>query len=85
MDAKDANGSSDPYFEIKAQPSGFAKPITLYRSEVVMKNKNPSWNPFQINLRDIHGLDTQFTINVWDYDEDGGEYSTCEIEVTPRA
>jgi Ca2+-dependent lipid-binding protein len=73
LDSKDANGSSDPFFEIKAQPTGYLRPITLYRSEPVMKNKNPSWNPFEINLRDVHGLDTQFTINVYDWDQDGGK------------
>jgi hypothetical protein len=37
LEAMDLGGKSDPFFEIKAQPPGFSSPITLYRSEAVMK------------------------------------------------
>ncbi|KAH3756955.1 hypothetical protein Pelo_11264 [Pelomyxa schiedti] len=70
--AKDIDGTSDPFFEIKAKPPGFTHPITIYRSEVVKSNLKPVWKPFIMNLVDITDLDTEFTVYIYDWDKDGG-------------
>eukprot|EP01125_Pyxidicula_operculata_P016134 TRINITY_DN5524_c0_g1_i1.p1 TRINITY_DN5524_c0_g1~~TRINITY_DN5524_c0_g1_i1.p1 ORF type:complete len:3569 (+),score=897.31 TRINITY_DN5524_c0_g1_i1:81-10787(+) len=64
-------GKSDPFLEIIARPPGFTSNITLYRSEVIKKNLNPKWNPFFLNLSDLKGFDTPFTVRVLDWDENG--------------
>eukprot|EP01130_Rhizamoeba_saxonica_P008101 TRINITY_DN3274_c0_g1_i1.p1 TRINITY_DN3274_c0_g1~~TRINITY_DN3274_c0_g1_i1.p1 ORF type:complete len:1920 (-),score=404.50 TRINITY_DN3274_c0_g1_i1:23-5338(-) len=56
----------DPYFEIKSSGRIF------YRSEVIHKSATPVWQPFVMNMKDVGGIDTPFTISVFDYDKDGG-------------
>ncbi len=78
-------GKSDPFFEVIAQPPGFKKPITLHRSEVVMKNLDPVWKrPFVLNVSDVHGLDTEFEVRVYDWDKDGGHDLIGSTRVTLR-
>lgn len=43
----------------------------MYRSEVVLKNLNPQWKEWQLDLAEIGGLDTPFTVEVYDWDKDG--------------
>ena len=54
-----------------AQPTGFAFPITLYRSEIIKDTVEPHWAPFTLNVDDVRGLDTEFTISTYDWDKDG--------------
>ena len=37
-----------------------------------MKNSHPQWESFVLNVEDVRGLDTPFTISVFDYNKDGG-------------
>ena len=37
-----------------------------------MKDLNPKWKPFEINLEDVGGMDGLFTIACFDWDADGG-------------
>ncbi len=60
--------SSDPFFRIVSVPSGLSYPITLYRSEVVKQDVNPSWNEFVLNVADVRGFDEEFTIECYDWD-----------------
>jgi Ca2+-dependent lipid-binding protein len=66
-------GKSDPFFRIIATPTGFTQPVTVYRSEVIASNLNPSWRPFTLNLCDIGGIDAPIHIMVYDYDSNGPE------------
>lgn len=57
---------------MKARPPGFSYPITLHRSEVIMKNLAPTWTtPCILNVEDLKGIDNPFEIRVYDYDADG--------------
>ncbi|KAH3757518.1 hypothetical protein Pelo_10634 [Pelomyxa schiedti] len=82
--ACDISGSSDPFFVIKATPPGMKKPITIYRSEVMLANKNPIWKPFALNYGDFTDLDTKFTVTVWDWDADGTHDMIGKFETTLR-
>ena len=55
-----------------AQPPGFTYPITIYRSEVIRDKDSLEWKPFILNISDVRGLDTEFTISVYDWDDNGG-------------
>ena len=61
----------DPFFEVKATFTGYKEPLTMYRSEVVKDNQSPNWKEFTINVADFGGIDKNFTINFYDYDNDG--------------
>jgi hypothetical protein len=37
----------------------------------VMKDLNPKWKPFEINLEDVGGMDGLFTVECYDWDADG--------------
>jgi hypothetical protein len=66
-------GKSDPFFKVIATPPGFSQPITLYRSEVIKDTKAPTWSSFILNVEDVRGLDTEFTVQVYDWDSNGGK------------
>lgn len=82
--AKDTFGKSDPFFELIAIPPGFSHPITYYRSEHIAQTLDPCWKAFAVNLRDVGGLDVEFTIRVFDRDEDGGHDLIGECKTTLR-
>ena len=44
----------------------------MYRSEVVKKNLNPKWTPWELDLEEIGGVDVDFKVQVFDWDKDGG-------------
>ena len=68
----------DPFFEVKYMPSGYSRNITLYRSEVIRNELNPTWKPFEISVSMLGGFDKSFDILVWDFDDDGGSFY-CSI------
>ena len=53
-------------------PPGFPRKITMYRSEVIKKNLNPVWKPFELSAEMLGGFDTSFDVLVYDFDDDGG-------------
>ncbi len=59
---------SDPFFEIKHQPSNSPQVITLHRSNVIKKSIAPQWESFQLSVADIGGMDQEFTLKVFDWD-----------------
>ena len=66
------------------KPPGFAKPIKLYRSEVIKKNCSPSWQSFELATSGVGGLDTIFTINCYDWDADGSHDLIGRVTTTLR-
>jgi len=44
--------------------------VMIHRSETIMNNQNPLWNPFTVNLYSLCGgnFDTPFKVEVWDSD-----------------
>jgi hypothetical protein len=81
LTAKDTLGKSDPFFEIRAMPPGFTQEITYYRSEHIVQTLDPCWKTFSINVKDVGGVDSPFTIVVKDRDEDG-EHDIIGVCVT---
>jgi hypothetical protein len=77
LDAMDPGltGASDPFFEIRACPEGFNREILLFRSEVIRRNLNPTWQPIVINSALLGGFDKSFEIVVMDFDDNGGHGS----------
>ena len=72
LDKKDFFGKSDPFFVIsKATSSG--KHVVVKKSEVIMSNLNPVWNPFTISVRDLcnNNEDRQLKFDVYDWNNDG--------------
>ncbi|KAH3759895.1 hypothetical protein Pelo_8290 [Pelomyxa schiedti] len=66
--ACDVNGLSDPFFIVYTEENG--KKLPVYRSEVMAKTLNPSWNSFVLPA--TCGLNTTFFVDVYDWDTDGG-------------
>jgi hypothetical protein len=56
---------------VRYTPKGSYQQITMYRSEVCLKNLNPKWTEWELDLAEIGGLDEPFTIEVFDWDKDG--------------
>jgi hypothetical protein len=76
-DAKDMNGSSDPYilFERTEAHLGSGRNATkIYKSEVVKKELNPTWKAFTLTIADFCGSDrtdaveTPVEVTVMDWD-----------------
>lgn len=51
---------------------------------MVKKSLEPDFHQFELNLNDIRGPDTEFTIRVWDHDSDGGHDLIGELHTTLR-
>lgn len=66
---KDFFGKSDPYFVISKSVNGQLS--DLYKSEVVMDNLNPTFNPFSISMLKLCNLDEnlQLKLSVYDWDK----------------
>uniref|UniRef100_A0A6B2L2D3 C2 domain-containing protein n=1 Tax=Arcella intermedia TaxID=1963864 RepID=A0A6B2L2D3_9EUKA len=75
---------SDPLFEIIGKPYGAQSEITLYRSEVIMNNLSPKWQPFTLNVFDVGGYDSVFHVRVKDWDSDGSHDLIGELHTTIR-
>jgi len=50
--------------------SGSGNWVMIHKTETIMNNQNPLWNPFVVNLYSLCGgnFDTPFKIEVWDSD-----------------
>jgi hypothetical protein len=74
LDKKDFFGKSDPFYIIhKTAPMGGQNWSLVKRSEVIMKNLNPTWVPFEISSRDLCNTDHEraLKIDIFDWDSDG--------------
>jgi len=77
-------GKSDPFFVVRASYPGFADKVTLYRSEVVKQNLHPEWKQFQLSAASLGGYDIPFSIEVYDWDADGGHDLIGKFKTTLR-
>jgi hypothetical protein len=55
---------ADPFLEIRHKPPGFTQPITIHRSNVVKNSLSATWEPFELGVSVIGGLDEPFEITV---------------------
>jgi hypothetical protein len=62
LDSKNKDFTSDPFFEVKGQVKNTQNYITLYRSEFVTKNLNPTWNSFIFNVEMVGDIFKSFRI-----------------------
>ena len=72
LDKKDFFGKSDPFYVISRSVQGNQWSV-VKRSEIIMKNLNPNWAPFQISARDLCNSDHErpLKIDIYDWDSDG--------------
>ena len=64
--------TTDPFYEVYGRRVESSQLVLLFRSEVIKNNLNPLWNTSCVlNTVDVGGLDMEFHIYVYDYDEDG--------------
>ena len=63
LDAKDANGSSDPYMEITSLTGE-----RIYKTEVIKKELNPEWRTFDLNMERVSNAGKDFKVVVYDWD-----------------
>ena len=62
MDKKDgAFGKSDPFLLIYKKEGG--KKVQVYKSDVIMKNLNPEFKPFELRVSDCGGMTNKL---VWE-------------------
>lgn len=98
LDKKDFFGKSDPFFIISKAASGSGW-TAVKKSEVIMKNLNPTWASFEISARKLCNgdHDRALKFDIYDWDSDGthdyiGSFTTslsklgvAAIEQTPLA
>jgi hypothetical protein len=85
LDFKDWNLRCDPFIEVKARQQGRSdKWVTIHRSPVQKKTRDPKWPAFSISSALVGGVDTVFRIVVWDFDSDGGHDLIGVAETTLR-
>jgi hypothetical protein len=53
---------NDPFFTVRAIPTGSSKPVTVYRSEVLQKCDKPVWAPFILTADQTGGFFTPFMV-----------------------
>lgn len=68
LDKKDLFGKSDPYFIIYKSDAMHKQ---VYKSEIVMVNLNPIWQPVRLRVDDLctnNDLNTPLEVQVYDWD-----------------
>ena len=75
LDKKDFFGKSDPFMVISRSSlmvNGHVTNTVVHRTNVVKNNLEPSWNSFQISLRELCNgdLDRPIRFDVYDWDKD---------------
>ena len=73
LDKKDFFGKSDPFFVISKSFQGSHNWSVVKRSEIIMKNLSPVWQPFEISAKLLCNGDHErpLKIDVYDWDSDG--------------
>ena len=72
LDKKDFFGKSDPYMEI-GRSTECNQYTIVHRTEVIKSNLNPTWKPFQLEVRALCNGDyhRDLKLSVYDWDMDG--------------
>ncbi|PIO62388.1 C2 domain protein [Teladorsagia circumcincta] len=73
LDKKDFFGKSDPFLNIYRISEDGTRQLA-HRTEVIKKELNPVWNPFEVNVKMLCSNDYKrpILIECFDYDWDGG-------------
>lgn len=92
LDKKDFFGKSDPFFVISKASIGGQQWSVVKRSEIIKKNLNPTWAPFEISAKLLCNGDHQrpLKIDVYDWDSDGthdyiGSFNTSLADLQVKA
>ncbi|KAH3761331.1 hypothetical protein Pelo_6838 [Pelomyxa schiedti] len=85
LEAKDGTrikmfgATSDPFVIVKNSSGRICG-----KSSVIMRNLNPSWPPFELDVLQCGGMDSPVTFEVMDWDSDGVNESIGIVRVTLR-
>jgi hypothetical protein len=66
---KDLFGKSDPWFSI-SKPTTTGNNIDVYKSEIIMRNLNPTWKPFGMSTQKLCNSDPTLPLKFMCYDYD---------------
>ncbi|WKY04556.1 hypothetical protein Q1695_005510 [Nippostrongylus brasiliensis] len=84
LDKKDLFGKSDPFLNIYRVNDDGSR-MLAHRTDVIKKDLNPQWRPFEVNVKMLCGGDyaRQFLIECFDYDWDGGHdlIGVCHVNL----
>jgi hypothetical protein len=72
--------SSDPYFKIFSINEN--KKILVYQSEKYMKNLNPTFQKFILNINDCNNYFNDLIIQFYDFDKIGNDDEICNCNTT---
>jgi len=84
LDKKDFFGKSDPFFVISKMASQGQQWSVVKKSEIIMKNLNPTWAMFEISAKLLCNGDHErsLKIDVYDWDSDGSHDYIGSISTT---
>ncbi|KAK6748025.1 hypothetical protein RB195_000940 [Necator americanus] len=85
LDKKDFFGKSDPFLNIYRVNDDGSR-LLVYRTEAIMRELNPTWKPFEVNVKSLCAGDRSrpFLVECFDYDRDGGHdfIGSCEVSLS---
>jgi C2 domain len=80
-------GKSDPFAAIIGIPYGCSNAVTIAKTETKQNDLNPSWNTLTIETSALGGMDSFFTVTVYDEDQNNVRFlcfrSKAVVLLTP--
>ncbi|KAL6739698.1 hypothetical protein Aduo_013123 [Ancylostoma duodenale] len=85
LDKKDFFGKSDPFLNIYRVNDDGSR-LLVHRTEAIMRELNPTWKPFEVNVKMLCFGDRNrpFLVECFDFDRDGGHdfIGSCEVPLS---
>jgi len=60
------------------------KPTPLFKSEWVRRDLDPEWNPFEIEVKEVGGMENNIVVQVFDHERSGRHIFIGQFECTFR-